>query len=113
MMRPRNVGCPKTVPDARCLVNKTANASSHEGKGVPVPSSEPVLDEPLALEPRLFGAKLTAVEVAKQPEVHPSMVCRMASRGELSEFKVGRACRRFDRAQIEEWTRSRMHGPEG
>jgi len=77
-----------------------------------VPSSEPVLDEPPALEPRLFGAKLTAMEVAQHLKVHPSMVCRMAKRGELPGFKVGSAWR-FDRAQIEQWMRSRMHGPEG
>jgi len=35
----------------------------------------------------------------------------MAKRGELPGFKIGYTWR-FDRAQIEEWLRSRMHGPQ-
>jgi excisionase family DNA binding protein len=36
----------------------------------------------------------------------------MAKRGELPGFKIGSAWR-FDRAQIEGWMKSHMHGREG
>jgi excisionase family DNA binding protein len=78
---------------------------------MPSPNAELVLTETLDLEPRPLGAKLTAIEVAQHLKVHPSMVCRMAKRGELPGFKIGYTWR-FDRAQIEEWLRSRMHGPQ-
>jgi hypothetical protein len=50
---------------------------------MPAPDVEPVLEENPELEPGLFGAKLTTVEAAKHLRVHPSIVCRMAKRGEL------------------------------
>jgi excisionase family DNA binding protein len=112
MMRPHDVGCPKTVPDVNCRANKTANASSQEEKCMAALNAEPVLEKNLDLEPGRFGAKLTTVEVAKHLKVHPSMVCKMAKRGELPGFKIGSAWR-FDHGQIEEWMRSRMHGIEG
>ena len=62
---------------------------------MPVPNVEPVLEQNPDVEPARFGMKLTTVEVAKQLRVHPSMVCRMAKRGELPGFKIGSAWR-FD-----------------
>jgi hypothetical protein len=87
MMRPHDVGCPKTVPDAYCRENKIANVSGQEGKCMPATNVEPVLEENPELEPGLFDANLTTVEVAKHLRVHPSMVCRMAKRGELPGFR--------------------------
>jgi excisionase family DNA binding protein len=78
---------------------------------MPVPNAEPVLEDNRDPEPRLIAAKLMAEEVAKLLKVHPSMVYRMAKRGELPSFKIGSAWR-FDRAQIREWIRSRSERPE-
>ena len=111
-MRSRNVGCLKTVPDAHCRGKQTANAYSHEEKCIPAPNVEQAIEENLDLEPRLSGAKLTTVEVANHLKVHPSMVAKMAKRGELPGFKIGNAWR-FDHARIEEWMGSRMQGAEG
>ena len=114
MMRPRNVGCPKIAPDADCRRMKTANASGQEEKCRPVPNVEPVLpvlEENPYPESGLFGAKPIAVEVAKHLKIHPSTVYKMAKRGELPGFKIGTDWR-FDRAQIEEWIRSRIQGLE-
>ena len=111
MMRPHDVGCPKIVPDARCRANKTANVSSQEEKCMPALNAEPVLEQHPEPEPGRLYMKLTTVEVAKHLRVHPSMVCRMAKRGELPGFKIGSAWR-FDRAQIEAWMRSRIYRPE-
>jgi excisionase family DNA binding protein len=109
MMRPPNVGCPKTVRDARCQANKTANAFSHEEKGTPVPN-EPVQSR-IEILSRDVAAKLMAGEVAKLLNAHPSIVYRMAGRGELLSFKIGSAWR-FDRAKIDEWVGSRSEGPK-
>ena len=46
------------------------------------PNAVPVIEENAHLEAQLFGAVLTAAEVAKHLKVHPSMVRRMAQRGE-------------------------------
>src|SRR5215472_12446836 len=112
MKKQLGVGSLRTVPDAHCQASKTANASNEEERCMTPPNAEPVLDEALDLESRFFRAKLTALEVARHLKVHPSMVCRMAKRGELPGFKVGSAWR-FDRAQVEAWMRSRMHEAEG
>ena len=79
---------------------------------MPVPNSEAPVAENLDLEAGPPGAKLVAVEVAKHLKVHPTTVYKMAKRGELPGFKIGSDWR-FDRAQIEEWMRSRMQGREG
>jgi excisionase family DNA binding protein len=51
------------------------------------------------------------MEVAKHLRVHPSTVYKMAKRGELPGFKIGSDWR-FDRAQIDEWIRSRIRRRE-
>ena len=76
-----------------------------------VPNLERVLEENPGLEPGLFGAKLIALEVAKHLKFHPSTVYKIAKRGELPGFKIGTDWR-FDRAQLEQWIRSRMRGPD-
>jgi len=89
-----------------------ANASSQEENSMPVPNAEPVAEENPDLEPGPLGAKLVAMEVAKHLKVHPSTVYKLAKRGELPGFKIGTDWR-FDRAQLDEWIRSRMQKPGG
>ena len=76
------------------------------------PNAEPMIEENPQLEAELFGAVLTAAEVARHLKVHPSMVRRMAQCGELPAFKMGSAWR-FDHVQIEGWIKSRTRGPRG
>jgi excisionase family DNA binding protein len=112
MMRLRNVGCPKTVPDVHCRGKQIANVSAREENYMPIPNAEPVLEEHPELESGPFRATLMAVEVAKHLKVHLSTVYKMTKHGELPGFKIGNEWR-FDRAQIEEWIRSRREKPEG
>jgi len=77
---------------------------------VPNPEAGAAAENP-DLESGPFEVKLVAVEVAKHLKVHPSTVYKMAKRGELPGFKIGSDWR-FDRAQIDEWIRSRIHGRE-
>jgi excisionase family DNA binding protein len=76
------------------------------------PNAEPVIEENPHLEAELFSAVLTAAEVAKHLKVHPSMVRRMAQRGELPAFKMGCSWR-FDYVRIEGWIKSRTREPYG
>ena len=78
---------------------------------MPVPNPEALAAENRDLESGPFGATLVAMEVAKHLKVHPSTVYRMAKRGELPGFKIGSDWR-FDRAQIDEWIRSRIRRRE-
>jgi len=79
---------------------------------MPVPNPGPLAAENPDLESGPFGATLVAVEVAKHLRVHPSTVYKMAKRGDLPGFKIGSDWR-FDRAQFDEWIRSRLRGREG
>jgi hypothetical protein len=90
----RDVGSLKTVPDVDCQTtsasipeDQTTSASIPEEMYMPAaPNAEPVIEENPHLEAALFSAVLTAAEVAKHLKVHPSMVRRMAQRGELPAF---------------------------
>jgi excisionase family DNA binding protein len=110
MIRPRSVGSPKTVPNAHCRENKTANASSREVKFMAVPNT--VAEKGLDLETGVSRAKLTAIEVAKLLKAHLTTVYKMTKHGELPGFKIASDWR-FDPAQIEGWIRSRMQGRGG
>jgi excisionase family DNA binding protein len=105
----RDVGSLKTVPNVDC---QTTSASIPEEMYMPAAPNEPMIEENPRLEAELFGAVLTAAEVGKHLKVHPSMVRRMAQRGELPVFKMGSSWR-FDHLQIEGWLKSRTRGPWG
>jgi len=89
------------------------NASSQEEKYMPAArKGRPAVEQNPDLEAVLFGVRLTTVEVADLLKIHRTTVYQMAKRAELPAFKVGHDWW-FDRAQIEQWMRSRMRGPEG
>jgi excisionase family DNA binding protein len=106
----RDVGFLKTVPDVDCLT--TSASSPEEIYMSAAQNAEPVIEENPHLEAELFSAVLTAAEVAKHLKIHPSMVRRMAQRGELPALKMGSSWR-FDHVQIEGWIKSRTQRPYG
>ena len=82
MMRPPNVGCPKTVPDAPAWRTKQRARAARSRRACQFQNVEPVVKEKPDLESGLFGAKPMTVEVAE----HLKFVDEHGRANSLSEF---------------------------